>query len=258
MGRVCCMRIPFISYQLGTMKRLLTAGITAAVTAVMLLPNAAIAQLYLEDKPVGQSAYVVGRTPGSTHVAAYISGKAVTKSLKVNACGFATLTDARPKDPVVWDAIYNQGYDDATTYSYNLALKYNNQFIADAPNEVVTDTTKPTCTGTGTVIPSTGVTYTTHSTTRDVYILGLTPSATVAIDYLAPIVNKSKANACGIAVIKPPTSLAAVDLGGDGRSQPKLVGQGGNAVSYEGRFTALPLCRKNAAGGGTLYVPAPN
>jgi hypothetical protein len=245
------MRIPFISYQLGTMKRLLTAGITA----VMLLPNAAMAGTYVEDKTpgVGQTIYITGQTPGATYQAAYLSAKPVTKSLKVNACGFATLPDTWLKStPAALLLPYNAGAD----YTFRSRIKIGTAFISDNASNYAAIATAPTCTG-ATPLASVGV-QTMTLPDRSVIIKGLTPSTTVSVDYLAPIAKNTKVNACGIAVLKAPTLLVAKNLLDDGDNTPKPIGTGMDVAQYDGQFTALPVCRKNTTGGGSLYVLAPN
>jgi hypothetical protein len=242
------------------MKRLLTTGIAAAVTAVMLLPNAAIPGLggvanagtFVEDKPLGQTIYVTGQTPGATYQAAYLSAKPVAKSLKANACGFVTLPDTWLKStPAALLAGLGWGAED---YTYELAIKVAGVLV---PDDATTPTiaTAPTCTGT-TPLASAGVRMMTLPD-RSVIIKGLTPNATVLVDYFAPIAKNTKVNACGIAVLKAPTLLVAKNLLDDGRENPKPIGAGMDVMQYDGQFTQLPLCRKNAVGGGVLYVPAP-
>jgi hypothetical protein len=234
------------------MKRLLTAGITAAVTAVMLLSNVAIAGTFVEDKSLGQTIYITGQTPGATYQAAYLSAKPVTKSLQVNACGFATLPDTWLKStPAALLLPYNAGAD----YTFRSRIKIGTAFIADDAT-TPTIATAPTCTGT-TVLASAGV-RTMTLPDRSVIIKGLTPSTTVSVDYLAPIAKNTKVNACGIAVLKAPTLLVAKNLLDDGDNTPKPIGAAMSVMEYDGQFTSLPVCRKNTTGGGTLYRPAPN
>jgi hypothetical protein len=246
------MRIPFISYQLGTMKKLLTAGLTAGIIVVSLLPTSAIAGTFVESKSLGQTIYITGQTPGATYQAAYLSAKPVTKSLKVNACGFATLPDTWLKStPAALLLPYNAGAD----YTFRSRIKIGTAYIADDAT-TPTIATAPTCTGT-TPLASAGV-RTMTLPDRSVIIKGLAPSTTVSVDYLAPIAKNTKVNACGMAVLKAPTELVAKNLFDDGDNTPKPIGAGMAVMNYDGQFTQLPICRKNTTGGGTLYAPAPN
>jgi hypothetical protein len=234
------------------MKRLLTAGLTAGIAAVSLLPTSAIAGTFVENKSLGQTIYVTGQTPGATYKAAYLSAKPVTKSLKVNACGFATLPDTWLKStPAALLLPYNAGAD----YTFRSRIKIGTAFIADDAT-TPTIATAPTCTGT-TPLVSAGV-RTMTLPDRSVIIKGLTPSTTVSVDYLAPIARNTKVNACGIAVLKAPTLLVAKNLFDDGDNTPKPIGTGMDVSQYDGQFTQLPVCGKNASGGGVLYVAAPN
>jgi hypothetical protein len=234
------------------MKKLLTAGLTAGIVVVSLLPTSAIAGTFIEDKSLGQTIYVTGQTPGATYKAAYLSAKPVTKSLKVNACGFATLPDTWLKStPAALLLPYNAGAD----YTFRSRIKIGTAFIADDAT-TPTIATAPTCTGT-TPLASAGV-RTMTLPDRSVIIKGLTPSTTVSVDYLAPIARSTKVNACGIAVLKAPTELVAKNLFDDGDNTPKPIGPTMEVMNYDGQFTSLPICRKNTTGGGTLYAPAPN
>jgi hypothetical protein len=261
MGRVCCMRDLSILIDRNTMKKqLLTAGLSAAVAAVSLLPMSAIPGLggvanagtYVEDKSLGQTIYVTGQTAGATYQAAYLSAKPVTKSLKVNACGFATLPDTWPKStPPALLLPYNAGAD----YTFRSRIKIGTAFIADDAT-TPTIATAPTCTGT-TPLASAGV-RTMTLPDRSVIIKGLAANTTVSVDYLAPIAKNTKVNACGIAVLKAPTLLVAKNLFDDGDNTPKPIGPTMSVTNYDGQFTALPVCRKDSAGAGVLYKQAPN
>jgi hypothetical protein len=243
-------------------KQLLTAGLSAAVAAVSLLPMSAIPGLggvanagtFVENKPLGQTIYVTGQTAGVTYQAAYLSAKPVTKSLKANACGFVTLPDTWLKSVPV-STLPFAGPDAPLYYTYKLGIKVGGAFVNDDAT-TPSIATAPTCTGT-TTLASAGVRMMTLPD-RSVIIKGLTPSTTVSVDYMAPITKSTKVNACGIAIVKPPTSLIGKNLLDDGRNNPMPIGPGLEVADYESEFTVLPVCRKNATGGGSLYVPAPN
>lgn len=227
-------------------KQLLTAGLSAAVAAVSLLPNVAIADVLMGPGTVGQVGLITARTPGSTLNVVYQSGKPVAKSLTANACGFVTIGDTWPAAAI---ATYNtESFPEA--HAERMVIKVAGTLI---PFDATTPTiaTAPTCTGT-TPLASAGVRMMVLPD-RKIIVKGLTPGAATPIEYKTPISKNVKVNACGFALVKPPALLVGANLADD--SQYYIAGM--DFGNRDGDFVDAPVCRKDATGAGVTYVKAP-
>jgi hypothetical protein len=228
------MRIPFISYQLGTMKRLLTAGITA----VMLLPNAAMAiEPYSDAK--GFVYTDVSQYPNAL-LTGYVDDIPKAFSIKTDACGMAEI---KTQTPAPSYAEFRVG--DTGGYYSKLDLPLA---AAVTCNKTTGALSSPRS---GSFRPSPAIAGT------DFVYIGA-PSATVKMWRTTKLVTKSTKNACGIAKTKvqlDPIGMIGRDDSDMGYDLPGVSGDSfKNATPLNPN---PPICRKNATG-GALYVPAPN
>jgi hypothetical protein len=235
------MRIPFISYQLGTMKKLLTASLTA-ITAVMLLPNVAIPGLggvanAADFEPYRDAKGYIYNQTSSASLTGTIYDVPKLSSIKTDACGMALVKNLSP------------------TEYYRFGNTGNYSERDNLPGNTI-----PTCNKTTGVLSSPRTTsFQSNPPTPGVNFVYIgAANTTVPIWITEYKVVKATKNTCGIAKIKLP-KFDPIGIGEDMQFSYDLPGTSGDDLfSTFPLSTASQICRKNAAGGGTLYVPAPN
>lgn len=221
------------------MKRLLTAGLSAAVAAVALLPNMALAiETYSDAK--GFVYTDVSQYPNAL-LTGYVDDVPKAFSIKTDACGMAEIKTLTPAANRVEFRVGDTG-----GYTRNLDL------TAAAPvtcNKTTGTLSSPRA---DSFRPNPAIAGT------DFVYIGA-PNATVKMWRTTKLVTKSTKNTCGIAKTKvkiDPVGLIGRDDSDMGYDLPGVSGDSfKNATPLN---LNPPICRKNAATGvGSLYVKAP-
>jgi hypothetical protein len=232
------MRVSFISYQLGIMRNLLTAGITAVSLLPMIAPNAMAIDTYSDAK--GFVYTDVSQYPNAS-LTGYVDGVPKAFSIKTDACGMAEIKTITPPPSSPEYRVGDTGY-----YLSKLDLP---TAAAVTCNKTTGALSSPR---TGSFRPSPAITGT------DFVYIGA-PNATVKMWRTTKLATKSTKNACGIAKTKIKLDPIGLAGRGDADMSYDLPGVSGDSFINATQLNPNPpVCRKNATGGGSLYVPAPN
>jgi hypothetical protein len=208
----------------------------AGLTAGMLLPNVAMAADFEPYRDAKGYIYIDGSSSTAALTGTIYDVPKLT-SIKTDACGMA----------LVKNLSSSEYYRFSNTGNYS-------------ERDNLPGNTIPTCNKTtgGLSSPRTASFQSNPPTAGVNFVYIGAPNATVPMWITENKVVKATKNACGIVKVKLP-KIDPIGIGTDMQFSYNLPGTSGDdLLSTFGLNTTAPyVCRKNAAGNGSLYVPAP-